>query len=232
MSSSSSTISGGQKLTIRSGGSANSTKRSNTVEVRRAAAQAAIATPPARPASRARRIVIRHSRRSTFDASNRAAPTGGLPSESRVGPTLVRRSDLRERRIGPAQNRCRPGEAAPPGLRRRVLGGSVGWGHGRDHPAPIVDGHPVADRRSVPVLRPSRRPLPSGDRRAEPRRLAGGPDDRQRLLRRRRLVDVPRQRGPRVPPASPPRVRDGDGRAPRPDRPCRLARRNRSVRRR
>src|SRR5699024_3228334 len=50
------------------------------------------------------------------------------------------------------------------------------------------------------------------------------------FLRHRRLVDVPRHRGARLPPAPAPRVRDGDGGARRRGGPLRLPRRRRALR--
>ena len=95
-----------------------------------------------------------------------------------------------------------------------------------DHPARV----PVGDGRPVPVLRAPPRPLPRGQRAHGSGRVARGPRPRHGLRRRRRLADVPRQHGARLPAAPAPRLRDRHVRAPGLHRPLRLARRHRPLR--
>ena len=88
----------------------------------------------------------------------------------------------------------------------------------------------MADRRSVPVLRPPPRPLSGRQRPSRTGRIAGGSPAGSGLRGHRRMADVPRHRGAGLPAAPAPRVRDDHVRAPRSDRPLRLARSDRPVR--
>ena len=71
--------SGGQRLSIRSLGSEYVSRRSKALDACRPSDQAAIAIPPARPATRARNSVARHPRRNS-------SPTCILTTSTLVGP--------------------------------------------------------------------------------------------------------------------------------------------------
>ena len=90
----------------------------------------------------------------------------------------------------------------------------------------------MADDRPVPVLRAPRRRLPGRERAVRAGRVARRPGAGRRLRRGRRVADVPRARGARLPAASAPRVRDRHLRAARAHRPRRLAGRRGPLRRR
>ena len=89
----------------------------------------------------------------------------------------------------------------------------------------------VADDRSVPVLRPPRRRLPARATTVSgPTASLAGRDLGHGLRGHRRLADVPRRDGARLPEPPAPRLRDGHVRPPGPHRPLRLARRRRALR--
>ena len=73
-------------------------------------------------------------------------------------------------------------------------------------------------------------PTRPGNDAARPGRVARRARPRRRLRRHRRLAHVPRRDGARLPAAPAPRLRDRHVRAPRADRPLRLARRGGALR--
>ncbi len=85
--------------------------------------------------------------------------------------------------------------------------------------------------RPVHHDRPPRGSLPGRERVAGPIGRPGRAASQRRLLVSRRVEHVPRDQGPRFPPASPPRFRDGHRRAARVRGPFRFARGDRSLRR-
>ena len=168
-----------------------------------------------------------------------ATPIIGISTDAATAADARRRLDrggLRaaRRRVVRRRRACADGERHSDRPRRCYTRGLVSRSMPATPPSPSSPVEPLtfplADRRSVPLLRPSRRRVSAGNDALGPFRVARGTRPRPGLRPGiDGLAHVPRPHGAWLPAHPASRLRDGDHRAPRSHRPFRFARRHRAL---